>query len=68
MALRLVRELPYYRRIRRRIAPASMPKTTRSAYNETVRAFNAQIQNFRDLLLAGPFGFRAGAGPRTGQG
>jgi LemA protein len=33
-------------------------QAARSAYNETVRVFNTQIQNFPDLLLAGPFGFR----------
>ncbi|MGA9334977.1 MAG: LemA family protein [Rudaea sp.] len=34
-------------------------QTARQQYNETVRAFNTQIENFPDLLLARPFGFRS---------
>jgi LemA protein len=31
----------------------------RQSYNESVRAFNTQIETFPDLVLARPFGFRA---------
>jgi len=31
----------------------------RQAYNEAVRSYNTQIQNFPELALARPFGFRA---------
>ena len=34
-------------------------QAARSAYNESVRDFNTQIQNFPELLLARPFGFAA---------
>jgi len=34
-------------------------QAARSDYNEAVRAFNTQIQNFPDVLIAKPFGFRA---------
>ena len=33
-------------------------QTARQEYNETIREFNTQIENFPDLLLARPFGFR----------
>jgi len=34
-------------------------QAARSTYNESVRDFNTQIQNFPELLLARPFGFAA---------
>ncbi|MGH8041255.1 MAG: LemA family protein [Rudaea sp.] len=34
-------------------------QVARQEYNETVRVFNTQIENFPDLLLARPFGFRS---------
>jgi len=33
-------------------------QTARNAYNEAVRSYNVQIQNFPEFLLARPFGFR----------
>jgi LemA protein len=34
-------------------------QAARSDYNEAVRAFNTQIQNFPDVVIAKPFAFRA---------
>ncbi len=34
-------------------------QTARSDYNEAVRAYNTQIQNFPDVTIAKPFGFGA---------
>jgi LemA protein len=34
-------------------------QTARQAYNDMVRDYNTQIQNFPELLLARPFGFSA---------
>jgi len=34
-------------------------QSARQAYNEAVLGYNTQIQNFPELLLARPFGFRA---------
>jgi LemA protein len=34
-------------------------QSARSTYNDAVRDYNTQIQNFPELLLARPFGFRA---------
>ena len=34
-------------------------QAARSAYNDVVRAYNTQIQNFPDVAIAKPFGFRA---------
>ena len=34
-------------------------QAARNAYNEAVRAFNTQIQNFPDVAIAKPFGFGA---------
>jgi len=34
-------------------------QAARSAYNDVVRAYNTQIQNFPDVVIAKPFGFRA---------
>ena len=34
-------------------------QTARSNYNEAVRAYNTQIQNFPDVTIAKPFGFGA---------
>jgi len=34
-------------------------QVARQAYNEAVRAYNTQIQNFPELLFAHPFGFHA---------
>jgi LemA protein len=34
-------------------------QAARSGYNETVRAYNTQIQNFPDIAIAKPFGFGA---------
>ncbi len=34
-------------------------QAARTAYNETVRAYNTQIQNFPDATIAKPFGFGA---------
>ena len=33
-------------------------QAARNAYNEAVRSYNVQIQNFPEFLLARPFGFR----------
>jgi LemA protein len=34
-------------------------QVARSAYNDVVREYNTQIQNFPDVVVAKPFGFRA---------
>jgi LemA protein len=34
-------------------------QAARTTYNDAVREYNTQIQNFPELLLARPFGFRA---------
>ena len=34
-------------------------QTARNDYNEAVRAYNTQIQNFPDIAIAKPFGFTA---------
>jgi LemA protein len=44
---------------RQLVAIEDQLQSARSAYNETVRAYNNQIQNFPDILIAKPFAFGA---------
>jgi LemA protein len=42
---------------RQLVAVEDQLQSARSNYNEVVRAYNTQIQNFPDVLIAKPFGF-----------